>query len=528
MSEDILHECGVAALYWLEEGGAGEAGAKAGPASRMVKDANVTPLMPGMLLDLQNRGQLAAGLSSYRPGRSQLLDTYKEIGAVSEAFRMSHPGKYATILENYAGCGTIGHTRYATCGEDDRRCAQPFERHHGRRWKWFSFGFNGNLANFAELRDRLLARRDYHFTLNNDTEMVMHSLAYRLRGDRPADLAQVMGSLARGFDGAYNLVFLDAIGRMFVARDPLGLRPLSWAAQGRLFAAASESVALKNLGFREIHTLEPGTMAIVEKGRLRFQRFAEVRRRAHCFFEWVYFSNVASSIDGSSVFLARARSGERLAETETEEMDKSCIVVPVPDTAKAAADAFAFRMGLRSVEGLIRNRYFGRTFIQPVGTRGRSARGKYAPLPAVLGGKRVFLVEDSIVRSTTLRELVRRIRREGRAKEIHVRVACPPIVAPCFYGIDMSTLGELFAPQFVDGRYRGVPTEEIQAAMAEELRVDSLRYLTVPDLADCLRVGDQDLCTGCVTGKYPSDWGNRLMRRARRQLTAGSNERTYE
>ncbi|MDY7011502.1 MAG: class II glutamine amidotransferase [Planctomycetota bacterium] len=344
MSEDIYHNCGVAAVCRL--------GKSAGNAS----GGDVVALLPQMLLDLQNRGQLAAGLTSYRPGRAQLLDTWKDVGTVSEVFRMSHPGKYRSILSDYSGRAAIGHTRYATCGADDVRYAQPFERHHGRLWKWFAFAFNGQLANYAELRDRLLARRGYHFTLDTDTEIIMHLLSYRLRGDSPPDLCKVMASLGRSFDGAYNIAFLDATGRMFVARDPLGFRPMSWAVNDDLFAAASESVALSNLGFTNIKSLPPGEMAIVEKGRLRFERFAPNHRCAHCFFEWVYFSNVASTMDGSSVYMARANSGRRLAELEAEKMDSSCVVVPVPDTAKAAADAFAYSLGVPCVEGLIRNR----------------------------------------------------------------------------------------------------------------------------------------------------------------------------
>ena len=523
VSEEIHHECGVAALYWLAE-----AAAKAGPASRAVGGGDVTALMPAILLDLQNRGQLAAGLSSYRAGRAQLLDTFRDVGTVAEAFRMSHPAKHRAILRKCAGTAAIGHTRYATCGLDDARHAQPFERYHGRLWKWFCFAFNGQLANYTELRDRLLARRHYHFTLNTDTEIIMHALAYRLRGDKPKSLSQVMGSLARGFDGAYNIAYLDAMGRMFVCRDPLGFRPMSWAVQGRLFAAASESAALSNMGFSEIHTLQPGEMAVVENGKLRFERFAAVRTAAHCFFEWVYFAGVASVTDGSSVYLARARSGQRLAEREDQVMDDSCIVVPVPDTAKAAADAFAFRMGVPSVEGLIRNRYIGRTFIQPKDLRGRSAHGKYTPLPGVLKGNRVFLVDDSIVRSTTMRELASQVRRRGGAREVHVRVACPPIVAPCFYGIDMSTFGELFAPPFMPRRYDGNPSEEVQARMARTLGVDSLRYLRVRDLGPCLRIDGERLCTGCVTGRHPTRFGKKLMARARRNHSRGSAGRTYE
>lgn len=521
MSDELHHECGVAALYWLDKPmGPG------GAASDSVVDGDVGALVPSMLLDIQNRGQLAAGLSSFNPRRVQLLDTYKAVGTVTEAFRMSHGDRYREIMARCVGPAAIGHTRYATCGADDVRYAQPFERHHGRTWKWFTFAFNGNLANFAELRDRLLSKRHYCFTLNTDTEILMHALAYRLRGEHPPVLRDVMASMDRTFDGAYNIVFLDAMGRMFVARDGLGLRPLSWAVQGRLFAAASESVALTNMGFTDVHSLEPGQMAIVERGRLRFERFARKRNRAACFFEWVYFSNVASTIDETSVYLARARSGRRLAELEDQPINGDCVVVPVPDTAKAAADAFAYQLRIPSVEGLIRNRYVGRTFIQPKSTRSSSAKSKYTPLPAVLEGKRVFLIEDSIVRSTTLKTLVDQIRLRGGAKEVHVRVACPPIVAPCFYGIDMSTLGELFAPKFLDKGYAGTPSAAMLARMARRLKIDSLRYLSVSDLGPCLGMDGRSLCQGCVRGKYPTKWGNKLMRAALRSPNKAG--RAYE
>ena len=521
MSDELHHECGVAALRWLDKPMAPE-----GPASRAARKGDVAAFIPSMLLDLQNRGQLAAGLSSFNPARDQRLDTYKALGTVTEAFRMSHPERYHEIMDHYVGPAAIGHTRYATCGADDVRYAQPFERHHGRTWKWFTFAFNGNLANFTELRDRLLAKRNYCFTLNTDTEILMHALAYRLRGEKPPPLRDVMASLGRTFDGAYNVVFLDAMGRMFASRDPLGIRPLSWSVQGRLFAAASESVALTNMGFTDVKSLEPGHMAIIDRGGLRFERFATPRSKAYCFFEWVYFSNVASSIDGSSVYMARANSGRRLAELEDQPINGDCIVVPVPDTAKAAADAFAYQLRIPSVEGLIRNRYVGRTFIQPKATRTLSAKSKYTPLPDVMAGKRVFLIEDSIVRSTTLKTLVKQIRQRGKAKEVHVRVACPPIVAPCFYGIDMSTLKELFAPPFLDKGYTGAPSTAMLAKMARKLKVDSLRYLNVSDLGPCLQIDGKSLCTGCVRGKYPSKWGKKLMQMAlENPETKG---RTYE
>jgi len=181
------------------------------------------------------------------------------------------------------------------------------------------------------------------------------------------------------------------------------------------------------------------------------------------------------------------------------------------------------------MEGLIRNRYIGRTFIQPDTTRRASAKSKYTPLPSVLSGRRVFLLEDSIVRSTTLKALAEQLRKRGGAKEIHVRVACPPIVAPCFYGIDMSTLGELFAPPLVGRNYDGLPSPQALAKMARALKVETLRYLNVDDLGPCLNMDGSTLCKGCVTGKYPTKWGNELMRRAKRQAgRQGNTPRTYE
>ncbi len=523
MSEDLHHECGVAALYWLEQpvNGWSLPGVEDGRRS-------VSALLPAMLLHLQNRGQLAAGFSTYSADRPQLLDTHKALGTVDEVFHLSQPERGRALIEEYAGTAAIGHTRYATSGADDSRYAQPFERHHGRLWKWFSFAFNGTLSNYTALRDNLVNKLGYHFSLGTDTEIIMHTLAYGLRGENLPPLKQVMVEVAGEFDGAYNIVFLDALGRMFVARDPLGFRPMHWAVQGQLFGAASESVALANLGFTEIHALEPGQMAVVEHGELRLERFAPVQPKARCFFEWVYFASVASEIDGQSVYRSRAAAGRRLAEVEDQELDANCIVVPVPDTAKAAADSFAFHLRIPCMEGLIRNRQIGRTFIQPGATRGEAARRKYTPLPSVLEGKRVFLVEDSIVRSTTLKSLVQQLRDRGKAREVHVRVACPPIVAPCFYGIDMSTLDELFAPQFLEPRYRGRPSTATLNRMEQALQVDSLRYLPVDDLSTVIGCERESLCLGCVTGRYPTAWGNRLVRRARANQAQGISGRTYD
>jgi amidophosphoribosyltransferase len=211
---------------------------------------------------------------------------------------------------------------------------------------------------------------------------------------------------------------------------------------------------------------------------------------------------------------------------EDQEVDDTCIVVPVPDTAKAAADAYAFNMNMPCMEGVIRNRYVGRTFIQPASTREESAKRKYTTVRSLLKGQRVFLLEDSIVRSLTLRTLVKQVRADG-AEEVHVRVACPPIIGPCFYGIDMSTLDELHAPKFAPVRYKGDPSPEMLKKMAKSLDVDSLRYLPVSALGPAIDVEQESLCTGCVTSKYPTAWGNRLIRQARKNQEEGVKGRTY-
>jgi len=520
---EINHECGIAAVYHLRTDKPSGLCVEQGP-------GEISRLLPRMLQDIQNRGQLAAGMTSYNPSRQQLIDTHKDVGTVSEVFRLSHRGKCESLMSQYAGQAAIGHVRYATCGQDDRSYAQPFERHHLQKQKWFSFAFNGQLANYSQLRDRLLSENDHHLTRETDTEIIMHEISRELSGDNCSSLFTIIQNISRRFDGAYSLVFLNAKGEMLIARDPLGIKPLCYATDGSLFAAASESVALLNIGFslEQIKSLKPGHAITIIDDEIEVKQYADSTGSAHCFFEWIYFANVASSMDGRSVYLSRTELGNELAQLEKEDgsvpIDDDTIVVPVPDTSKAAADAMAFQLGIPCREGLIRNRYSGRTFIEGGADRKKKAATKYTPLREVLAGKRIFLVEDSIVRSTTMRVLLDRIRDFGGAREIHVRVACPPIVAPCFYGIDMSTIGELFAPKFHNG---GPLTSEEQANMAKSLGAESLRYLPVEAIARATGFQVNQLCQGCITGSYPTEWGQQLYQIA---LSNRDNDgqRTYE
>jgi len=515
----LREECGVVAVYSF---------------LNHHSDENETPipfnspnqasrLIPRMLLDLQNRGQSAAGMTSYDHSREDVLITHKEVGYVTEVFRMSHRPKYHSIMEKLAGNAAIGHVRYASKNQNAVRYAQPMERYHFRKHKWFSFAVNGQLANYTELMAVLAEDESVHVSQQTDAEILLHEISYSLSVQKEPDLLDVFQQFARKADGAYSLVMLNAQGEMVVARDPKGIKPLCYACQGRLFAAASESVALFNLGFSAdcIKEVKPGTMILVSEKGIRFERFAESDHSAHCFFEWAYFANVASTLDGHSVYMARKRLGEELARQETIKIEDDTIVVPVPDTSKAAADAMAYALGVPCLEGLIRNRYSGRTFIEGGEYRRRKAETKYTPLTEVLEGKRIFLVEDSIVRSTTMRVLIERIRKIGLAKEIHVRVACPPIIAPCFYGIDMSAFDEIYATNFHHklnpppsnaadslGIVQNMTfTEDVLTAMAADFGADSVKYLTKEAASRAIGLPLNRLCTACATGVYPTPCG---------------------
>jgi amidophosphoribosyltransferase len=525
MSEDLHHFCGLAAVYHLAHA----------PLSPIVPGdhmSSATLLIPRMLLDVQNRGQLAAGITSFSSERRQRLHTYKQLGTVQEAFSINRKDEFERIMSEHVAPAAIGHVRYATCGDDDRESSQPFERKHSRLWKWYSFAFNGQLSNYQELKRTYLAVEGQHLMRDSDTELLMHSISEGLRGQTAPSIRDLFAQLAEKLEGAWNMVFLNAQGDMVVARDPIGLRPLSWAFDGSLFAAASEDVALENIGFKNVQTLAPGELVHVRADRPpEVIRYAENKKTAHCALEWVYFANSASTLDHSNVYSSRAALGEQLAELELARgrvpLDEDTIVVPVPDTAKTAADAMAFRLVLRSMEGIVRNRHVGRTFIQGSGNRSERAKMKYTPIRKVLEGKRVLLVEDTIVRATTMLVLLRDIRERGGAKEIHVRVACPPIIGPCFYGLDVSTVSELFVPTVLGD---AACDEKGEQKLADVLGVESLYFLPPESLSRGIGIEESKLCMACMNGKHPTPSGASLYELALYNARHGarSRERTLE
>ncbi len=423
------------------------------------------------LYALQHRGQEAAGIAVSDGRRARL---HKDSGLVSRIFT---PESLAPLT----GYNAIGHTRYSTSGAPGQRNAQPFlvETMHGP----LAVAHNGNLVNAPELREELLAR-GFGLTATSDTEVLTLMLA--AAGGRTWE-ERVERTLP-AWKGAYSLVLLAA-DRVIAVRDPWGFRPLS---VGRLpaggHAVASETCALQTLGCVDVTEVAPGEIISLQGAELhRHQVLAPAAPQARCTFEFVYFSRPDSTWDDRSVHQVRQRLGEQLADEWPADAD---VVVPVPDSSIPAAIGFARRSGLPFNDGLIKNRYIGRTFIEPTQEmRDRGVAMKFNALPENLAGKRVVMIDDSLVRGTTAGPLVRLIREAG-ATEVHLRITCPPITNPCHFGVDMGHDGDLMAAR--------LSVEE----MRQEVGADSLGFLSIDGMMRA--VGrDEGYCNACFHGRYP-------------------------
>lgn len=468
---DLKHFCGICGIYSPEK--------------------KVAPYLYQMLLQLQHRGQLSAGVTVYKENEPFILKTHKGLGLVNNIFRAEHNGKFDAIIEKLSSQKGIGHVRYATCGADDLEYAQPFDHFHGLKNRWFALSFNGNIANFDSVR-ATLEKKNYHFVRENDTEAIMLLLSKALKEKK--SIPQAFTQLSTLLDGSYNIAFLNAEGTLVGARDPLGIRPMCYATREKEIAFASESVALHSIGFESVQDLPPGKMIIHDKSGFRIEEFAKSEKKAHCFFEWVYFAHAASKIEGRVVYEVRNSLGKELAKLETVNIDPDCVVVAVPDSSTPAGNGFAEALGVPLREGLIRNRYVGRTFIESR-DRADKVKSKFSLIKEVFEGKKVFLVEDSVVRGTTLKNLICFIRKYGNPKEIHVRVSCPPIMWPCFYGIDMSTRAELIA------------TQKSVDEIAKDIGTDTLIYQSIEGLVRAIGIKENDLCLACINGMYPTRAG---------------------
>jgi amidophosphoribosyltransferase len=457
MFDKFRDECGVFAIYGHPEA------------------ANLSYLG---LYALQHRGQESAGITS-SDGREVYM--HKAMGHVADIFTPS-------AMKELKGNHAIGHTRYSTAGDKMLLNAQPFSVscNKGR----IAVAHNGNITNAAELRLEL-ERRGAIFQANSDTEVILHLVAHSAE----RTLAGALRDALLQLEGAFSLVFL-AEDRIIVARDPHGFRPLAMGqlemSGGKISTVfASETCAFDLIDAVYLNDVQPGEMVIVGPEGVTRERYAPEKPLAHCAFEHVYFSRPDSMVFGRAVQESRERMGAALAREWPVDAD---LVVPVPDSGVAAALGYASESGLPFKHGLIRNHYVGRTFIEPSqAIRDFGVKLKLNPVRHLLEGKRVVLVDDSLVRGTTSRKIVRMVRHAG-AREVHLRISCPPTISPCFYGVDTPTKKELIAANHSE--------EEIRRFV----EADSIGYLSLEGLRRSVQDENRDFCYACYTGDYPTDF----------------------
>jgi amidophosphoribosyltransferase len=434
----------------------------------------VAPYLYNALRALQHRGQESCGITVH-DGRD--LKARGGMGYVHEVLGKMRDGDVE------GSCG-IGHTRYSTTGGSVAQNVQPFIG--STDVGYLALGHNGDIVNACEIMEDRQAR-GWAFMTSSDSELILRLLANELV-DHPS-VPKAMARVAKRLRGAYTLC-LQLGDSVYGIRDPMGIRPLYLGHIEDGYMFASESVAIDTLGGDLIRDVEPGEIVELRHGRLTSHRFAKSTRTAHCMFEWVYFARPDSIIQGSEVYAVRERIGAILAREHPVEAD---VVFGVPDSGRAHALGYSREAGVLYEEGMMKNRYVGRTFILPSqATRESDTLAKLNPIKSVVKGKRVVMVDDSIVRGTTMRRIVKMLRRAG-ATEVHVRIGVPHIVAPCPFGIDMKTRDQFLA--------RGRTDTEI----AKIIGADSVGYLSMKGLEEAIGIPLDGLCCGCLTEEYPMD-----------------------
>ncbi|ARV60903.1 amidophosphoribosyltransferase [Nostocales cyanobacterium HT-58-2] len=427
------------------------------------------------LYALQHRGQESAGIATFE---GEQVNLHKDMGLVSQVFSES-------ILQNLPGTLAVGHTRYSTTGSSRKVNAQPavVETRLGP----VALAHNGNLVNTVQLREELL-QNNCNLVTTTDSEMIAFAIAEEINAG-----ADWLDGCIRAFQrcqGAYSLVIGTSAGIMGV-RDPNGIRPLVIGTLGEnpvRYVLSSETCGLDIIGAEYLRDVEPGELVwITEEGLTSFQ-WSQKPQRKLCIFEMIYFARPDSVMHNESLYSYRMRIGRQLAKESLVDAD---LVIGVPDSGIPAAIGYSQASGILYAEGLIKNRYVGRTFIQPTQTMRESGiRMKLNPLRDVLFGKRVIIVDDSIVRGTTSRKLVKTLREAG-ALEVHMRISSPPVTHPCFYGIDTDTQDQLIAA-----------TKSVEE-IAKQLEVDTLAYLSWQGMLEATREDPESFCSACFTGDYP-------------------------
>ncbi len=422
------------------------------------------------LYALQHRGQESAGIAVADGIRVQL---YKGMGLVPDVFS-------ADQLSQLKGNAAIGHVRYSTTGASHAVNAQPLLFRYAEGM--LALAHNGNLTNVTELRSQLMASGAV-FQSSTDSEVIVNVIARSYRGDLKDALTKCMIDVK----GAYSLVILTEH-KLIALRDPNGFRPLCLGKLDNGYVVASESAALGAVGAGLLRDVQPGEIVIIDENGLESFQILQPRQRSHCIFEYIYFARPDSTIDGFNVNQVRRAMGRVLAEEYPVDAD---MVIPVPDSGTAAARGFAEKSGIPFEEGLMKNRYIGRTFIQPnQDMRDLAVRIKLSPVREVLAGKRVVMVDDSIVRGTTSHKIVAMLRDCG-VREVHMCLSSPPITRSCYYGIDTSNEQELIAAQ--------MSMEDIR----RQIDADGLHYLSLEGLLNIFGAPRDTFCTACFDGNYP-------------------------
>jgi len=467
---------------------------------------------------LQHRGQRSAGISVYNPQISgepnrKIIVTHKEPGLVSEVFRLNHPHAHKTLLQRCIGKAAIGHTRYSTAGSRDDPFlaideAQPFERRHPRAFRRFAICFNGNLSNYSELA-REMTDKQYILETDVDTEVLMNLLSLTIAkhsensdGEpKKPDLFSVAKGLTTRLDGAYNILSLFGDGDLLAFRDPQGFHPLCWGENEECYAVASESAALESMGITKFKDIDPGEALIINSSGVESENLVN-NGKSFCHFEKVYFSKSHSKINGVPVKDDRIRLGVELAKEEyLDTSDSSYLVVPAPFTAIPAAESFAKHLGIEFKQAIEKSGGM-RGFINGKDERKRIMNSGYS-FHYDLGGRKVIIVDDSIVRGETSAKLVGGVRARG-ALEVHLRSTEPPIKNPCYYGIDYPNREELIAARLSKDN---LPIEELESRVAREIGADSVRFQTIEGLVRAIGTPANELCLACLTGEYPTTYG---------------------
>lgn len=495
MGDEIGEECGVGAIYLKDQS----------------KSSIETPFnLVHIDLRHQHRGQRSAGINVYNPYGESPFVSHKDLGLVSEVFRMRNREEFEEILKRCQGTAGIAHTRYSTSGkrkdyEAMRNEVQPFERRHGRLSKRFSLAFNGNITNYEELYNELKAT-GYWMDTKVDTEILMHYIAIYTKilggsvedGKKP-EMFDVVKKIMEKFDGAYNVVSMFADGELLAFRDPRGFHPMSIGENDKMYAIASESSALESIGINNHSLILPGEAIKINKNGLQRRRLVEQQEK-FCHFEKVYFMRADSKIGGLEIRAIRENLGRRLARDEPlkDKLNSEYIVVPAPKAAIPAAEGYSRELGLNFSLAIDKAEDL-RGFINDIEERKGIMSTVYIIYESEVKGKKIMLIDDSIVRGETSKQLISDLRKKG-ALEVHLRLTEPPIKHPCWYGIDYPTRKELIA---------NISKENIESEIAKYIGADSVHFQTIDGMVDALGVPANNLCLACLTGKYPTHCGQK-------------------